>query len=80
MTYTARDCQYSRQGCLQLRGLPKSFRHSELEDTALKLFRKLNFEIESFKTEDYHWLPSKGPESVTVKCSKQKGANSIRTV
>ena len=34
--------------------------NSELEDTALNLFKKLDVEIDSCNIEDCHWLPSKG--------------------
>ena len=49
----------------------------ELEDTALKLFKKLDVEIDSPDIEDCHWLPSKGPKRIMVKFSKQKDAKSI---
>ena len=53
---------------------------SELEDTALRLFKKLDVKIDSSNIEDCHWLPSKGPKRVFVKFFKQKDANSIRKV
>ena len=54
--------------------------NSELKDTALKLFKKLDVEIDSSNIDDCHWLPSKEPKRVTAKFSKRKDANSIRKV
>ena len=53
---------------------------SELEERALKLFKKLDVEIDSINIEDCHWLPSKAPKRVINKFSKRKDANSIRKV
>ena len=39
-------------------------KNSELEDAALKLFKKLDVEKNSSKIEDCHWLPSKGQKRV----------------
>ena len=77
-----RQCwsQYSRWECLELSDLPESIKDSELEDTALKLFKKLNVEIESSSIEDFRRLPSIGPNRVIIKFSKRKDANSIRRV
>ena len=72
-----RTCQYSRQKCLELSSFLESMDNSELEDTALKLFKKLNGEIDSSNTEDCHWLPSKGTRRVIVKFFKRKDRNSI---
>ena len=72
------NCQYSRRECLELSGLPESIENSELEDTALQSFKKLDIEVDSSNVEDCHWLPSKGPKRVTVKFSKQKDANRNR--
>ena len=71
------NCQYSRRECLELSGLPESIENSELEDTALQLFKKLDVEVDSSKSEDCHWLPSKGPKRVIVKLSKQKDTNKV---
>ena len=69
--------KHSRRECLELSGLPASLENSELEDTALKLFKKLDLEIDSSNIEDCHWLPSKGQKRVIIKFSKWKDANSI---
>ena len=64
------NCQYSRRECLELSGLPESIENSELEDTALQLFKKLDVEVDSSNIEDCQWLPSKGPKRVIVTFSK----------
>ena len=74
------NCQHSRRECLELSSLPESMENSELEDIALKLFKKLDVEIDSSNTEDCHWLPSKGSKRVVIKFSKRKDANSTRRV
>ena len=74
------NCQYSRRDGLELSGLTDLMEISELEDTALKLFRKTDVEIDSSNIEDCHWLLSKGPKIVIVKFPKRKDAKSIRKV
>ena len=74
------NCQFSRQECLEPRGFLESIKNSELEDTALKLFKNLGVEIDSCNNDDCHWLPSKEPKRVTAKFSKRKDANSIQKV
>ena len=69
-----------RVGCLELSDLPESIKDSELEDTALRLFKKRNVEIESSSIEDFRRLPSIGPKRVIIKFSKRNEANSIRRV
>ena len=54
--------------------------NSELEDTALKLFKKLHIEKYSPNIEDCHWLPTKGSKRVIVNFSERKDANSTRKV
>ena len=49
----------------------------ELEDKALKLFKKQDVEIDSSSIEDCHWLPSKTPKRVIVKFSNWKDTNNI---
>ena len=71
------NCQYSRWECLELSGLPKLMDNLELEDKALKLFKKQDVEIDSSNIEDCHWLPSKTPKRVTVKFSNWKDASNI---
>ena len=48
------NCQYSRRECFKLSGLPESIENSELEDTALQLFKKLDVEVDSSNIEDCH--------------------------
>ena len=74
------NCPYSKREWLELSGHPKSIENSELEDTALQLFKELDVEIDSSNIEDCLWLPSKGPKRVIVKFSKRNDANRIRKV
>ena len=74
------NCQYSRRECLELSILPESLENSELDDTSLKLFKKLYVEIDSSNIEDCHWFPSKGPKRITVQFSKRKEGSSDRKV
>ena len=41
--------QYSRRECLELSGLHESIKNSELEDTALQLFKELDVEKKLFQ-------------------------------
>ena len=50
----------------------------QLEETFLKLFKKLDIEAESSSIEDCHWLPSKRRKRIIVKFSKWKNAKGIR--
>ena len=74
------NCQYTRWECLELSGLPESIKNSELEDTALQLFKKLDVEVDSSNIDDCHQLPSKEPKRVIVKFSERKDANRVRKV
>ena len=74
------NCQYSRRECLELSCLPESIENSELEETALQLFKKLYVEVDSSNIEDWQWLPSKGPKRKIAKFSKRKDSNRIRKV
>ena len=47
------NCQYSWRECLELSGLPESIKNSELEDTVVQLFKKLDVEVDSSNIEQY---------------------------
>ena len=47
------NCQYSRRECLELSCLPESIKNSELEDTVVQLFKKLDVEVDSSNIEQY---------------------------
>ena len=74
------NCQYSRRVCLELSGLPKSIENSELEDTALQLFKRMNVEISSSNIEDWHWSPSNWPKRVIFIFSNRKDVSRTRKV
>ena len=59
---------------------PESNENLELEDTALKLLKKLDLETDFSNIEDCRWFPSKGPKRATARFSKRKDANSIRKI
>ena len=50
--------QYSRRECLEISGIPSSIEDSALEDTVLKVFRKVNVLIDPSNVEDGHHLKS----------------------
>ena len=50
--------QYSRRECLEISGIPSSIEDSALEDTVLKVFRKVNVLIDPSNVEDGHRLKS----------------------
>ena len=66
--------QYSRRECLEISGIPTSIEDSALEDTVLKLFRKVNVLIDPSNVEDCHRLKSSNsaPQKVIIKLSKRK--------
>ena len=49
------NCQYSRRECLEQSGLSESIKNSELEETALQLFKKLDVEVDSSNIGDCYW-------------------------
>ena len=66
--------QYSSGGCLEISGIPSSIEDSALEDTVLKLFRKVNVFIGPSNVENGHRLKSNNnaPQKVIMKLSKRK--------
>ena len=66
--------QYSRRECLEISGIPSSIEDSALENTVLKLFRKVNALIDQSNVEDCHRLKSRNntPQKVIIKLSKRK--------
>ena len=69
------NSQYPRRECLEITGIPDKTDQKDLENTALKIFRKLDVEINS---SNCHWLPRKGPKREIIKFSKRKDAKRIR--
>ena len=70
--------QYSRLECLEITGVPDSLSNDDLEETAIKIFNKLDLAIDPSNIEDCHWLKSNGPKKVIIKFSRRKDANLIR--
>ena len=84
VTSLERQCwsnsQYSRRECLELTGIPKTSDNNTLESTVLKIFEKLEVNVDPSNVEDCHWISSKnGPKRVIVKVSKHKDASKIRS-
>ena len=74
------NSQYSRRECLELTGIPETSDNNTLESTVLKIFEKLEVNVDPSNVEDYHWISSKnGPKRVIVKVSKRKDASKIRS-
>ena len=70
--------QYSRRECLEINGVLGSVSNDDLEETAIKIFDKLEVAIDPSNIEDCHWLKSNGPNKVIIKFARRKDANLIR--
>ena len=84
VTSLERQCwsnsQYSRRECLELTGIPETSDNNTLESTVLKIFEKLEVNVDPSNVEDCHWISSKNsPKRVIVKVSKRKDAPKIRS-
>ena len=84
VTSLERQCwsnsQYSRRECLELTGIPETNDNNALESIVLKVFEKLEVNVDPSNVEDCHWISSKnGPKQVIVKVSKRKDASKIRS-
>ena len=74
------NSQYSRRECLELTGIPETSDNNTLESTVLKIFEKLEVNVDPSNVEDCHWISSKNsPKRVIVKVSKRKDAPKIRS-
>ena len=75
------NSQYSRRECLESTGIsPETSDNNTLESTVLKIFEKLEVNVDPSNVEDYHWISSKnGPKRVIVKVSKRKGVSKLRS-
>ena len=84
VTSLKRQCwnnsQYSRRECLELTGIPETSDNNTLESTVLKIFEKLEVNVDPSNFEDCHWISSKNdPKRVIAKVSKRKDASKIRS-
>ena len=84
ITSLERQCwgngQYSRRECLELIGNPETSDNNTLESNVLKIFEKMEVNVDPSNVEDCHWISSKnGLKRVTLKVSKQKDASKIRS-
>ena len=66
--------------CLELTGIPETNGNNTLENTDLKIFGKLEVNVDPSNVEDCHWISSKNdPKRVIVKVSKRKDASKLRS-
>ena len=72
------NSQYSRRECLEIIGISDSISNDDLEETAIKIFDKLDVAIDHSNIEDCHWLKNNGPKKVIIKFARRKDANLIR--
>ena len=73
--------QRSRRECLETSGMPSDSEAGKLEETILKVFEKLDFNVDSKNVEDCHWLKTRNSsKKVIIKLSKRKDADKIRQV
>ena len=84
VTSLKRQCwnnsQYSRRECLELTGIPETSDNNTLESIVLKIFEKLEVNVDPSNFEDCHWISSKNdPKGVIAKVSKRKDASKIRS-
>ena len=82
LTSLERQCwsnsQYSRRKCLELTDIPETSDNNTLVRIVLKIFEKLEVNVDSCNIEDCHWISSKNdPKRVIVKVSKLKDAAKI---
>ena len=68
VTSLERQCwsnsQYSRRECLELTGIPETSDNNTLESTVLKIFEKLEVNMDPSNVEDCYWISSKnGPKT-----------------
>ena len=73
--------QYSRRECLEISGIPSDTEAGKLEETLLKVFEKLDVDVDPKNVEDCHWLKTRNSsKKVIIKLSKRKDADKIRQV
>ena len=63
--------QHSRRECLETSGIPSDSEAGKLEETILKVFEKLDFNVDPKNVEDGHWLKTRsGSKKVIIKLLK----------
>ena len=73
--------QYSRHKCLEISGIPSDTEAGKLEEILLKVFEKLDVDVDLKNAEDCHWLKTRNSsKKVIIKLSKRKNADKIRQV
>ena len=70
--------QYSRCECLKISGISSDTEAGKLEETLLKVFQKLDVDVDLKNVEDCHWLKTRNnSKKVIIKLCKRKDANKI---
>ena len=73
--------QYSRRECLEISGILSDTEADKLEEILLKVFEKLDVDIDPKNVEDYHWLKTRNSsKKLIIKLYKRKDAGKIRQV
>ena len=73
--------QCSRREYLEISGIPSDAEASKLEETLLKVFEKLDVDVDPKNAEYCHWLKTRNStKKVIIKLSKRKDADKIRQV
>ena len=50
-----RNEEYFRRECLEISGIPSDTEAGELDETVLKVFEKLDVDVDPKNVEDCHW-------------------------
>ena len=73
--------QCSRGECLEISGILSDTEGCKLEETLLKVFEKLDVDVDPKNAEDCHWLKTRNStKKVIIKLSKRKDVYKIRQV
>ena len=73
--------QYSRRECLEISGIPSDTEAGKLEETLLKVFEKLDVDVDPKNVEDCHWLKTRNSSKrMIIKLSKRKDADKLRQI
>lgn len=72
-----RQCWASRRECLEISGISENNEKKDLESLTLKVFKKIDVNVDPANVENCHWIKMQGPKKVIIKFSRRKDANKI---
>ena len=73
--------QYCRRECLEISGIPSNTEAGKLGKTLLKVFEKVDVDVDHKNVKDCHWLKTRNSsKKVIIKLSKRGDADKIRQV